>query len=271
MRKTKNLLVMLLLTTATACASKKPDVPYPAFMQSVEIPDSFLAELPGTRAKILATNISSRSYSMLLQIPPDYQFGTGGAPDKTLEIYVLEGRVSIGEFDLDPGGYAYLPSGTTGTSMQSVSGALLLYFIDDAHGDAVIQTPIIGDSDLVSWRPWSESVGDFGLSIKELRSDPGSGATTWLQKIDPGAVQSWQSGTARQEGYLIGGQYRHSECVDGISVPGDYGPGGYFRRPADMVNGGPEAAALSSSVWLMRVPEHASFSRNLDCGTEQGD
>lgn len=271
MRKANQFLVILLMLLLTACAASKHDVPYPAFMQSADIPDSFLAELPGTRAKILTTDVTSRSYSVLLQIPPDYSFGTGGAPGKTLEIYVVEGRVSIGEFDLDQGGYAYLPSGTTGTTMTSSSGALLLYFMDNVQGNAVIQTPIISDSDLVPWRPSSGDVEDFGLSTKELRSDPGSGASTWLLKVEPGAVQPWQSATAKQEGFLISGQYRHSECIQGVAVPGDYESGGFFQRPASMVNGGPETAALSTSVWLMRVPQHASIARNLYCGIEHGD
>lgn len=270
MNKAMHFLVILILLSLGACASSKPDVPYPAFMQSADIPDSFLAELPGTRAKILTTDVSSRSYSILLQVPPDYSFGTGGAPDKTLEIYVVEGRISIGEFDLDQGGYVYMPSGTTGTTMTSASGALLLYFIDNVKSNAVIQTPIISDSDLIPWRPRSGDVEDFGLSTKELRSDPGSGASTWLFKVEPGAVQPWQSASAKQEGFLISGQYRHSECVQGVAVPGDYLSGGYFQRPTGMVNGGPETTALTTSVWLMRVSEHSSYARNLYCDTEPG-
>jgi hypothetical protein len=31
-----------------------------------------------------------------------------------------------------------------------------------------------------------------------------------------------------------------------------YTPGGYFYRPADTINGGPDAIASSQSVWLLR-------------------
>jgi len=266
MIKARILLLCLSVATGAGCAGRTPDIPYPAFMETADIPDSFLAELPGARAKILSADPSSRSYSMLLQLPADYSFATGGAPDRTLELYVLQGSVTIGEFVLDSGGYAYLPSGTMGTGMKSAGGALLLYFIDTVKPDAIIQTPLIGDSDLLPWQSLSDSVDDFGLATKELRSDPGSGATTWLLKVEPGAIRPWQSASAELEGYLIRGQYRHSECVQGVPVTGDYAAGSYFRRPPGAVNGGPDAGAATTSVWFLRTPAHATLSRNLVCG-----
>lgn len=258
----------ILLTVLAACASKPPHVPYPVFQQADQIPDSFLAGLPGTRAKILAGASRSRSASMLLQIPEDWDFGTGAALDKTLEIYLLEGDLTLGEFTLEPGGYAYLPSGSLGTRMTSRSGALLLYFLDDVRPGAIIETPIINNSNLLEWQSDSNRAGAFGIASKELRADPGSGARTWLEKIDPGAVQSWQSATTAQEGFLLSGQYRHAECVSDQVVSGEYLPGGYFLRPAEAVNGGSDAVASQSAVWLMRVPQHVRYSRGLSCGGE---
>ena len=109
-------------------------------------------------------------------------------------------------------------------------------------------------------------VDTFGIAIKELRFDPGSGARTWLQKTEPGAVQDWRKATIVQEGYLVSGQYRHAECVSGQAVGGEYTRGGYFLRPAGAVNGGPDAIASESAVWLMRVPKHGSFAGGLGCG-----
>ncbi len=262
----RQILLGLALIALAACASNPQQLPYPVFVQVDELPDSFLAGLPGTRAKIFSSDAHTRRSSMLLQLPSEWSFGTGAAPGKTLEIYVLEGDVALGGFTLQPGGYAYLPSGSMGVNMSSRSGALLLYFLDDVHPDAVIQTPIISNSNLLEWQAASDGVDDFGIAAKELRSDPGSGARTWLMKIEPGAVQDWQYGSAIQEGYLVSGQYRHSECVAGEAVNGEYLAGGYFLRPAGAVNGGADAVARQSSIWLLRVPEHVTYTRVLHCG-----
>ena len=260
----------LALLLLTACASKAPHVPYPVYVHASDIPDSFLAGLPGTRAIVFSEDVRSRRSSMMLQLPSDWSFSTGAAPGKTLEIYVLEGDLTLGEFELEPGGYAFLPSGSMGIGMSSVSGASLLYLIDDVQPDAIIQTPIIRDSNLLNWHTTSDEIDDFGISTKELRSDPGSGAQTWLLKIEPGAVQDWQQMSAAQEGFLLSGQYRHSECgADGI-VRGEYFVGGYFLRPENRVNGGPESIAVQTSIWLMRVPNHSSVTRKMYCKFDEG-
>ena len=63
-----------------------------------------------------------------------------------------------------------------------------------------------------------------------------------------------------REGYLVNGRYRHSECVAGEVHTGDYLPGGYFYRPPGTINGGPEAAATSESIWLLREPAMLKFA-----------
>ena len=131
-------------------------------------------------------------------------------------------------------------------------------------------TPIISNSELLDWRAESDAIEEFGLSTKELRLDPGSGARTWLVKIEPGALQDWQKVNTTQEGFLLSGQYRHSECALHGIVRGEYFEGGYFLRPAEAVNGGPESVAMQTSIWLMRVPNSASYTRNLYCGIEDG-
>jgi hypothetical protein len=123
-----------------------------------------------------------------------------------------------------------------------------LYFLDDIEPNAVIRTPLILESGLIDW----EDTETEGVAVKELRADPGSGARTWLQRIEPGAKIPWQSSTANREGYLVVGNYTHSECV-GTEVATDvYYPGGYVYRPAHSINGGPESFAATTSIWFFR-------------------
>lgn len=236
----------------TGCALGSPTLPYPAFIQADELPDVFVAGLPGIRAKQFANNPQSRRSSNRLLLPADWQGSTGASPGKSVEMFVLAGEITLGSMALKAGSYAYIPSGFTGSNISTTGGALVLYFLDDPHPAAVIQTPLILDSGIVDWQPVSGEAEDSGFSVKELRMDPGSGSRTWLLRIDPGAIQGWHKSAAPEEGYLLFGNYRHSECVDGEVLTEDYKTGGYFARPPGAVNGGPEARAFSPAVWYLR-------------------
>jgi hypothetical protein len=236
-----------------ACAASAPKVPYPAFVQADEVEDMFLAELPGVRAKQFASDSTSYRSSNLVLIPRDWDFSTGASPDKSIEIFVLAGEIELGGMTLNAGGYAWLPSGSSGTSMRSRSGAEVLYFFNAVNPRAVIQTPLITGMDSGRWLALSDDPDDFGLSTMELRNDPGSGARTWLLKVDPVARQRWQLYTAAVEGYLVSGNYRDSECVDGQAIAGSYTDGGYFLRPADAISGGPQAVSTGTSIWFLRA------------------
>lgn len=248
-----------------ACTASAPQLPYPAFIKVEELPDTFIAGLPGVRAKQLAGNPETGGSSHQVLLPADWNFTTGAAPGKSVELFVVLGEIELGDLVLGPGGYAYIPAGSTGLQMKSSRGASLLYFLDDADRHAVIQTPLILSSDLVGWTPLSDSPNDIGLSIKELRADPGSGARTWLLKIDPFASQSWQQSSTPREGYLVAGSYRDNECVDGVAVSGDYMPGGYFQRAPGAIFAGPDAASPDGAIWFLRTPEKESLRTLAAC------
>ncbi|MDX1480075.1 MAG: DUF4437 domain-containing protein [Woeseiaceae bacterium] len=239
------------LLLLSACANT-PEPPYPAFISTSELPDSFVAGMPGIRAKLLAGNPDTRRSSSVMTLPPDWSFTTGGFPDKSVELYVLAGELRLGEFALGPGSYAYVPAGSSGLSIETSGGARLLYFLDDADDDAVIQTPLITHRDLLAWQA-TGGAAQFGVDEKPLREDPGSGARTWLLRIAPGADLPWATMSVPVEGFLLQGSYRHAECIAGVEVAGEYSPGGYFHRPAGVVHGGPSAQAIETSVWYLRT------------------
>ena len=60
------------------------------------------------------------------------------------------------------------------------------------------------------------------------------------------------TGSTIREGYLVTGNQQYAECINGESQVWQYAPGGYFYRPADTINGGPESLALTQSIWIMR-------------------
>lgn len=245
-----------------ACASGPPQLPYPAFVRVDELEDVFVASLPGVRAKQLAGDPQTRRTSNRIDLPPAWQGTSGGAPGRSLEIFVLAGALTLADIELRAGGYAFLPSGSLGFNMKTDNGARILYFVNDTDPDSVIRSPLIIDSGLLEWLPTATA----GISIRELRRDPGSGATTWLMRIAAGTSPPWEASGALREGYLLSGEYRHSECVQGTVRTGEYAPGGYFYRPAGTVNGGPLSGGPTDAVWFLRETRGGAHTVEAGCG-----
>lgn len=243
-----------------ACAGGPPKLPYPAFVQVDDLEDMFMAALPGTRGKQLAGDPQTRRTSNRIDLPPAWKGTSGGTPGRSMEIFVLSGHLVIADIDLDSGGYAFLPAGSLGFNLESPRGARILYFVNDTDPESVIRAPLIVDADILHWHP----TGTPGVVSKELRSDPGNGAKTWLLRIEGGASVPWQSSSALREGYLLQGTYSHSECVSGEVHTAQYMPGGYFYRPADTVNGGPLSGGATDAIWLLR--ETASGTETVVSG-----
>lgn len=240
--------VAMTMIALAGCAASPPPLPYPAFIAVDELPAAFVAGLPGVRAKLLASDPRTQRTSYRIELPADWSFTTGASPAHSVEIFVLAGAVRLGEFILTEGGYAYLPPGMTGMPMASDSGALLLYFVDEADAAAVIGTPLITSSEVLKWQQ-----DDIGIFTKELRADPGSGARTWLLRIAPEAILDWQRSSRLLEGYLIEGAISYSECSAGERVTADYLPGGYFHRPPGAVHGGPDTRTTAGATWILRI------------------
>ena len=242
------ILWVVILVAISGCTSGPPELPYPAFVQVDELGDVFMASLPGIRAKALAGDPKTRRSSRRINLPPEWSGTSGGSPGRSLEIFVLQGSMKVADVELGAGGYAFLPAGSLGFNLRSASGAQILYFRNDVDPESIIRSPIIINSGLLGWDPTTSA----GLVTKELRHDPGNGAKTWLLKISPGASIPWQLSSVLREGYLVSGSYQHSECVLGEIHTWQYLPGGYFYRPPETINGGPDAAALTESTWLLR-------------------
>ena len=242
----RNVLFLCLLPLVAACATPAPEVPYPAFVVVDELADTFVATLPGVRAKSLTGDLQSRQQALRIDAPADWSFSSGGSPTQDVEIFVLQGALRVGEFELGSGGYAYIPGGFSGTALETTVGARFLYFVDDAAADATIETPIIANASLLPWQGEGNGVAD-----KVLREDPGSGARSWLRQVTSSAPVGWTQDSVTVEGYLLEGATTGSECVGGEAVIAEYLPGGFFRRPAGAAHGG-ASSVTGTAVWFMR-------------------
>ncbi len=248
----------------SACASGPPQPPFPAFIQVDALGDVFMATLPGIRAKQLAGDPQTRRTSNRINLPANWSGTTGGMPGRSQEIFVLAGTITLADIELANGGYAYLPAGSLGFNMKTRDGAQILYFVNDRDPEAVIRSPILINAALLEWQPTRVP----GVAEKELRKDPGSGARTWLQRIEAGTALPWQSSSALREGYLLSGDYQQSECVEGEALTGQYTRGGYFYRPADVVNGGPLSSGPTDAVWFLRETTAGVETLTSECASE---
>ena len=211
-RRATSFLLFATLALLAACKTTGPNVPYPAYVSVDGLPDMFIAGLPGVRAKpLVGATSDATGGSYRIDLPTTWQGTSGASPDKSLEIFVIEGELSVADVKLRRGGYAYLPPGTLGFNLKSATGARVLYFLDDIETSAYIKTPLILESSVLEWQDTDVD----GIARKELRSDPGSGARAWLLRIEPNAKIPWESSSVNREGYFLAGNYMHSECVAG--------------------------------------------------------
>ncbi|MDJ0918590.1 MAG: DUF4437 domain-containing protein [Woeseiaceae bacterium] len=258
----KRTIALMSLLGLAACGPSTPKLPYPAFVATDSLSDVFLAELPGIRAKRFGFDPNLRTGSYRIDLPVAWSGSSGASPGLSIEIFVLAGRLTLGDdLVLDAGGYAYLPSGSLGFNLQSYDGARILYAVNSTHPDSVIRTPLILDSRLIDWEPTDVD----GVSRKVLRSDPGSGALTWLTRLEPGAVLSWQRSLASRESYLVQGSVDYAECFGGAVVVDAYVPGGFVSRPADVAHGGPSTVVHETAIWYSREQSAIGTSTVDEC------
>ncbi|MDJ0761196.1 MAG: DUF4437 domain-containing protein [Woeseiaceae bacterium] len=258
----KRTIALISLLGLVACSASPPKLPYPAYVVTDSLSDVFLAELPGVRAKRFNADPSLRTGSYRIDLPIAWSGSSGASPGLSIEIFVLAGQLTLGDdLVLNPGGYAFLPSGSLGFNLKSYDGARILYAVNQTHPESMIRTPLILDSRLIEWEPTDVD----GVSQKILRSDPGSGALTWLTRLEPGAELTWQLSLANRESYLVAGSLDYAECFAGNAVSDAYLPGGYVYRPADVVHGGPATEIRRTAIWYSREQSAIGTSTVADC------
>lgn len=90
-------------------------------------------------------------------------------------------------------------------------------------------------------------------------------------RIAPGTKVPWERHSTTEEGFLLEGDYRLSECLRTGSMTGDYSPGGYFHRPGGILHSGPESGTRTGAVWLMRSPGTLDLQFYTECREGRGE
>jgi glyoxylate utilization-related uncharacterized protein len=212
----------------------------------------------GLDARILSTDMSGPATRVVT-----FQIGWGsgipGAFTATVEIFVLDGEISIGEHVLTANDYAFISGGgvvpgvrarTTGRA-PFMTAAPVRY--DTASGGRSAQLEIAHAAD-IEWSPLPPHDGRF---VKVLRSD-GDGEA-WLS----GALEwshgegTWHRHSSGEECYVIDGEVSFSERTESGPMSHTYGPGGYVWRPPGTLHGGPGSGAADTALTFHRTPGSA--------------
>lgn len=194
--------------------------------------------------------------------------------DHTAEVFVLEGQLRLGHDSrremLAKHDYLHIPSIAPAVSLHAITASTLLVFFDparstDGNALSVVRTTA---SD---WSAGMVSARDTGIALKlqvrDLYQVPQSGQRTWLLRAGSDLTLPWERHRTIEEGYLVSGDYRLFECLEGREQRFDYRPGGYFYRAPAIVHGGPRSGSSGEIVMLLRTPDKLTVEFLPTCAT----
>lgn len=228
--------------------------PHIEFIQSSEV-ESHVWQISGIAAKAQARTLSrdpgNGAATELVNFPAGWSAPTGYF-STDIEVFVLDGHLQIGSYRLKQHSYAYIPAGVCSGpwEAQKVTNALWMpsaspQFIaasEHAPGNRLERyIPSIDSSAL----PWAGTITPGfppGAMRKTLRTDPDTGASTWLL----GVLPQWRDYRAEihpviEEAYVVLGGL--------TSLCGTMTQGCYFWRPAHIPHG-PYASATGALVFF---------------------
>lgn len=234
-----------------------------------------VAGLPEAQAKLLSFSKATGARSQITKLPAGWR-GPLGYHNADEEIFLLSGDLSIGGKKMTKYSYAYYPAGYAHGQALSEHGATLLHMWDgepdfvassesrpDARLDEVIEdwnyydTPWTKEDDLPRFTDVMPPPGQYRL--KFMRRDKSTGAMTWINFIkgnnEIGGPEVWEVHPSWEEAMLLEGEFSYGECLAQGEVVGNYTPGGYFFRPAEILHGGKSAQMTSDLLFIFRTPK----------------
>lgn len=184
-------------------------------------------------------------------------FNGGAAPTLT-EIYVVRGSLRFARVALGPGDYVRLDRGYQMGEVRFGEDSEVLLFRYPLSAPASPQPePLVvreADAEWTAGTVARDAGTEAPLMIRRLFTDPETGARTHLVRLAAGVSVPWEIHTTAEEGYLLYGDYRLSECLPSGRRDYAYERGGYFYRPAGVLHSGPDSTTITGATWLIRTP-----------------
>jgi hypothetical protein len=189
-------------------------------------------------ARPLSLDCESGASTSVLELPAAWS-APRGSFSAGVELLVIEGALTVGEFSLKRLSYSYIPAGkcvgpwsAEGTTrVLWMPSATLGYAPGHGTGGAAQRDWIPQlDSSALPWQPTITAGFPTGAMRKTLRIDPATGASTWLLGMLPQVRDTRQEvHPTAEEGFILVGESRSER---GVSRPGSY-----FWRPAFIPHG----------------------------------
>jgi hypothetical protein len=217
-------------------------MPRPHIEPYVELNDAYqpfdLSSFPqGSQYKMLSMDSDTGSCSMKMRFDAGYR-RKPGMSYSDFELFIIEGRVQVGDRVYGRGHYFFIPAGIAIGEMHSVDGfeALVFYndgqptFIEsDEHHPLAMKEAFVSINAYMD-APWLSAARRnpgvaSGFTVKSLRMDPLTKANTFLYAAVPEFMQDNISyHDCAEEAYHI-----HGDCS--MMQFGELPTGGYFWRP----------------------------------------
>lgn len=186
--------------------------------------------------------------------PPTEETATLRAPT-TQELFVLEGRLTVGKYELGQYEYLRLPGGESHGPVSGTESCRFLWTSDSAldesgehdgprFWEAEESNPTHIDPSTMDWERADLPGPEPGLFLKPFYEDPESGATTTFVKADWDDPRQKHHDCA-EEVYVVDGAIRLGER--GVLQAGDY-----VWRPPYIRHGGPERVESAPFLGLIR-------------------
>lgn len=212
------------------------------FIQTLELPwkrPSGDCQPQGVKERLLSIDDETGALTAEWLIPEGWEHPAGHFA-ASAELFVLEGELQTGAITLREFSYAYVPAGVNPGRVRSPRGCRLLWMPEAAHAfvpapghrDGAAVHRYIAAIDTYSV-PWSGTITPGfppGAMRKSLRTDPDTGASTWLL----GVLPQWHE--ARTEIHPVSEEaYQLLGEISGDR--GTFAPGCYFWRPPHIPHG----------------------------------
>lgn len=194
---------------------------------------------PSANVRLLSLDLDNGASTEHVEFIETLQ-APGGLFTSDLEIFVLEGKLKIGIYELEKHHYAFIPKGVCvgpwfaekGTKILWMPSKELRYIASDlskkdARSDLFI--PQL-DPNAMVWQPTETPGFPIGAMRKTLRVDKNSGQTTWLL----GLLPQWrehrvETHPVSEEAFVLQGSL--------YSQAGHMGKDCYFWRPPHIPHG----------------------------------
>jgi hypothetical protein len=193
----------------------------------------------GLEGIVLSCDYLAGSLTAVVTIPSAWQYA-GEMHDGTVELFVLDGRMSVNTEDVRCGTYVHLPQGAGAVDVASASGATVVVAFNP---DMPRFPPPYSQLTITKWwtEPWRATAdGSHGAFHKSLRRPDFSGPDF------EGGPGGFFRLVLLTPGYSDCRQHVHHECWEEALVlrgdlllagSGQVGLGGYFAHPQEFWHG----------------------------------